>query len=110
MTMTTKTVTDITELVRGRTETVLLDTIFGQPILQPVRHLIEQFTTFASHLATTKWGGKHGLLFLVLREAKMISAARNINLDCEWFKKPELLNPRIEDRTQGRELIQLQAY
>ena len=90
-------VTAITEMVRGRMEAIPLDTIVGKPTLQSVRHLVEQLATFASHFATTKWGGKHRFLPLVLSEFKMRLAAGNRNLDCERLKKPELLKPRIKD-------------
>ena len=40
----------------------------------------------------------------------MRPATGNINLDCKRLKKPDLINPKIEDITQGRELLQLQAY
>ena len=39
----------------------------------------------------------------------MRSAAGNNNLDCERLKKPELINSRIKDSAQGRELLQFQA-
>ena len=78
----TKNVTAITNMVRGRMEAVPLDAIFGQPNLHSVQHLVEQLATFESHFATTKWGGKHGFLPLILGEAKMRPAAGNSNPDC----------------------------
>ena len=105
----TTTVTTITNMVRGQTEAVLLDAIVGKTTLHYVQHLVEKLATFASHFTTTKWGGKHGFLPLVLSKAKMRLAARNSNLDCKRLNKPELLNPRIKDSTQSRELLQFQA-
>ena len=75
MAATTATVTDINEMVRGRMEVVLINAIVGQPSLNFVRHLVEQLTTFASHFATTKWGGKHRFHPLVLNKAKIILTA-----------------------------------
>ena len=103
------TVTAITKMARGRMEAVPLDAIVRQPTLHSVRHLVEQLATFASHFATIKWGGKHGFLPLVLSKAKMRPASGNNNLDCERLKKTDLINPRIEDITQGIEILQLQA-
>ena len=40
----------------------------------------------------------------------MRPVTRNSSLDCERLKKTDLINPIIEDRTQGQELLQLQAY
>ena len=89
-------------------EAVPLDAIMGQPTLNSVRHLVEQLTAFASHFATTEWGGKHGFLLIVLTNTKILIAARNQNIECERIENPELLNPKIEDDTKGRKLIQFQ--
>ena len=97
----TTTVATITKMVIGRMELSLLDDIFGLPTLHSVRHLIEQLATFSNVFATTKWGGKHRLLLLILSKSKMRLDARNNNLNYERLKKPELINPRIEDITQG---------
>ena len=75
------TVTAITDMVRGRMEAAPLDAILGQPTLHSVQHLFDQLATFARHFATTKWGGKHRFLLLVLSEANMRPATGNINLD-----------------------------
>ena len=95
MTATTTTVNAITKMVKERMEAVPIDAIFGKPTLHSVQHLIEKLATFTSHCATTKWGGKHGFLPLVLSEAKMRPAAGNSDLDCNRLKKPELLNTII---------------
>ena len=104
----TANVTAINKMVRKRTEAVPLNTIAGQPTLNSIQHLVKQLVTSASHIATAKWGGKHGLLPLVLIEYKTQLAAGDNNLDCKWIAKTELLNPIIEDDTKGRELLQLQ--
>ena len=54
---------------------VPLDAIVGQPTLNSVRPIVNQFAAFASHFATTEWGGKHGFLTLVLTGTKMRLAA-----------------------------------
>ena len=110
MAATTKTVAAITKMVRGRVEDVLLDAIVGQPTLNSIQHLVEQLATFASHFATTKWGGKLRFLPLVLSEAKMRPAAGNNNLDFERLKKPELIKTRIEYSTSSRKLLKFQVY
>ena len=70
---------------------------------------MEQLATFESHFATTKWGGKHGLLPLVLSKAKMRLAAGD-NLDYKRIAKTKILNPKIKDNAKGRELLKLQGY
>ena len=77
----TTAVTAITKIVRGRMEAVPLNKILGQHNLNSIRHLVKYLTTFASHLATTKWGGKHGFLPLVLTKTKIRLAAGNQNLN-----------------------------
>ena len=104
----TANVTAITKMVRGRMEAVPLNSIVSQPTLHSVRHLVEQLAKFANNFSTTKWGGKHGFLLLVLSKAKIRPADGNNNLECERLKKPDLINPQIEDSTQGRELLQFQ--
>ena len=102
------TMTAITEMVRERMEAFPLDVIVGQPPLNSVRYLLEHLTTFERHFATKKWGGKHGFLPLVLREAKIRISARDKNLNFNQLAKPELLDPKIEDYTKGRDILQLQ--
>ena len=109
MTATTTTVNAITKMVKERMEAVPIDAIFGKPTLHSVQHLIEKLATFTSHCATTKWGGKHGFLPLVLSEAKMRPSTGNNNLEYKRLDKLDLTNPRIEDSTQGHELLQFQA-
>ena len=104
----TTTVAAITNMARRRMEAVPLDAIVGQPNLHSVRHFVEQVSTFVSHFVTTKWGGKYLFLPLVLSKAKMRPSAGNNNLDCKQLKKPEIINPRTEDITQGKYLLQFQ--
>ena len=108
MAVITAPVTAITEMVRGRMESVLLDAIVGQTNLNSVRHLVDQIAASASHFATTKWGGKHGFLPLVLTKTKIRIDAGIQDLKCGRIKRLDLLNPKIEDGTKGRELLQLQ--
>ena len=62
--------------------------------------------SFASHFANTKWEVKHGFLLLVLTKTKVRLADGNQNFDCERIKNTELLNPKIEDDTKGRNILQ----
>ena len=104
----TTTVTAITEMVIWQMEAVLFYAIVGQPNLNSVRHLVEQLETFTSHFATTKWGGKHGFLPLVLSKIKMRLAAGDNNLNCERLNKLELPSSRISDSTNGQKFLYLQ--
>ena len=88
MAVTTTTVVAITYMVKGRMEAVPIDAVAGQPILHSVRHLAEQLATFASHFATTKWGGNHWFLTIVLSKANMILSTGKDNLYCKRLKKP----------------------
>ena len=73
-----------------------------------MRHLVNQIAAFTSHFATTKWGGNHSFLTPMLIEIKMRLITRIQDLECGRIKQPELLNPKIEDDTKGRELFQIQ--
>ena len=106
----TATVTTITEMVRGRIEAVPINAILGQTTLNSGRHLFNQIADFVSYFSTTEWEGKHGFLPLVLVETKIRLAAGNQDLDCGRIKNPELLNPKIEDNTKGRKILQFQEY
>ena len=104
------TMSAITKMVRGRMEAVPLNTNMGKSTLNSMRHLVEQLVTFASHSATTKWGGKHRLLLLILSGEKIRLTIGYKNLDYERLNNPKLLDPRIADSFKGRKLLQLQEY
>ena len=106
----TTTVTATNKIVRGRMEAVPLDKIVGQTNLNSIQHLVDQLAAFANHFANTKWGGKHGFLPLVLTKTKMRLVNRIQDLECGHIKRPELLNPKVEDDTKGRKILQLQEY
>ena len=89
-------------------EAIPIDTIMGQPTLNSIRHLVNQLASFASHLATTKWGGKNGFLLLVLTETKICLAAGIQDIEYGRIKRPKLLNLKIEYDTKGRGLLQIQ--
>ena len=108
MAVITAPVTAITKMVRGRMEAALLDAIVGQTNLNSVRHLVGQIATSASHLATTKWGGKNGFLLLVLTETKICLAAGIQDIKYGRIKRPKLLNLKIEYDTKGRGILQIQ--
>ena len=108
MTAITATVTAITKMMKGRMEAVPLGAIVGQPTFNSVQHLAKKLATFASHFATTKWGGKHSFLPLALGEAKIRLTARDNYLNCERVSKPKIFNPKIEENSKVRKLLQLQ--
>ena len=110
MVVTVAVISTMIEMLKGMMEAVPLDAILRHPILNSVQHLIDHPAAFAINLATTKWGGKHGFLQLVLIETKMCLAARNQDLEHGHIKRPELLNPKIVYDTKGRDLLQFQEY
>ena len=101
-------VTAITEMFRWRVEAVPINAMVVHPTLNSVWNLVDQLVAFPVHFATTKWGGKHGFFPLVLTEIKMRLAAGIQDLEYGCIKQPELLNPKIEDDTKGREVLQIQ--
>ena len=104
----TETVTAITKMVRGRTEEVPINTIVGHPTLNFVRQLVNQLAAFTCHFATTKSGGNHGFLLLVIIETKKRLFDWIQDLEYGRIKWPKILNTKIEDNTKGRKLLQIQ--
>ena len=89
-------------------ESVLIDSIVGQPTLNSVRQLAKQIMAFTSHFETTKSGGKGGFLPLILSEDKMRLAAGENTLDCQRLAKPKFLNTKIKYDTKGCDLLHIQ--
>ena len=58
------------EAVRAMIAHMAMDKIIGQPTNSTVNHLKQQVAKIAAAVKTSKWGGRHGHLALVLSEAK----------------------------------------
>ncbi len=64
----------VREAVRAQIATMPIDKIVGKPSTTTVNHLKEQLAKTAAAVKTTKWGGRHGHLALVLTNAEYQTA------------------------------------
>jgi len=67
--------TAMCEAVRAKIYTMPLDKIVGQPTTATANQLKEQIAKIAAAIKTTKWGGRHGHLPLVLSGMEWQTAA-----------------------------------
>ena len=65
----------IHEAVGSQIATMPLDQIVGQPTNTTVSHLEQQCAKRATSAKTTKWGGHHGCLALVINDKELQSIA-----------------------------------
>jgi len=67
--------TAVREAVRAKIYAMPLDKIVGQPTTATANHLKEQIAKIAAAIKTTKWGGRHGHLPLVLSDTEWQTAS-----------------------------------
>ena len=75
MSSTTATGTSVQEAIRTQIGTMAIDKIIGQPTTTSVNNLKEQIAKIAASVKTTKWGGRHGYLPLVLDNTEWQTAS-----------------------------------
>ena len=69
----------IREAIRAQLSELPLDKIIGQPTTTTVNHLKQQLAKLASAVKTSKWGGAHRHLPLVIGDTKYASPPANQN-------------------------------
>jgi hypothetical protein len=57
--------------------------------------MLEQIDQMAALVKTTAWGGLHGSLALVLKDADYATLTKNIVTSEAPFSKPTRINPKI---------------
>ena len=67
----------IRKAVRAQIATMPLNQIDGQPTKTMVNHLKHQCAKLPSSVTTTKWGGRHGYLPLVINEEEFQSITKD---------------------------------
>ena len=65
----------VQESIRAQIGTSAIDKIIGQPTTTSVNNLKEQIAKIAASVKTTKWGGRHGYLPLVLDDTEWRTAS-----------------------------------
>ena len=108
----------VREAVRGIIAPMSIDKIIGQPTNTTVTLLKQQIAKIAAAVKTTKWGGRHGHLALVINETdyRTVTAVATANVDP--LDAPPLIpvglvnNMTITDRTRitATHAIEQQEY
>eukprot|EP00804_Cyclotella_cryptica_P030012 CCRYP_013457-RA/>CCRYP_013457-RA protein AED:0.47 eAED:0.47 QI:0/0/0/1/0/0/3/0/169 len=87
--------------VRAIVTPLPLDKIVGQPTTSTVNHLQQQIAKIAATVKTTRWGGRHGHLALVLTDAEYRTVTGNPDIVVD-----RLPTPPIASRTPPRSQIE----
>ena len=81
----------IREAVRATIALLPLDKITGQPTNSSVNHLKQQVAKIASAVKTTKWGGRHGHLALVLTDTEYQTVTGSADITTERGTAPPIV-------------------
>ena len=80
----------IDEMIRAKFDAATITRVIGQPSLTSVRALVDELAKIAAGCKTSKWGGKHGHLKVVLGMEKYRLVLAQPNLDCTVAAKPAI--------------------
>ena len=89
----------IREAIRAQLSELPLDKIIGQPTTTTVNHLKQQLAKLASAVKTSKWGGAHGHLPLVIGNAEFITVTGDATSVTTRQPKPALTHPNLTNST-----------
>ena len=89
----------IREAVRAQIATMPLDQIVGQTTNTTVNHLEQQCAKLAALMKTTKWGGRHGCLSLVIDEKDFQSITGDDTATTDRLDTPKLTPDRLTNST-----------
>ena len=81
----------VREAVRATIALLPLDKITGQPTNSSVNHLKQQVAKIASAVKTTKWGGRHGHLALVLTDTEYQTVTGSADITTERGTAPPIV-------------------
>ena len=79
------------EAVRATIALLPLDKITGQPTNSSINHLKQQVAKIASAVKTTKWGGRHGHLALVLTDTEYQTVTGSADITTERGTAPPIV-------------------
>jgi hypothetical protein len=80
----------IDEMIRAKFDAATITRIVGQPSLTSVRLLVDELAKIVAGCKTSKWGGKHGHLKVVLGKDKYRLVLAQPELDCTVVGKPSI--------------------
>ena len=78
----------IDEMIRAKFDAASISRVVGQPSLTSVRSLVDELAKIVAGCKTSKWGGKHGHLKVVLGQTKYRLVLAQPDLDCTVIAKP----------------------
>ena len=87
------------EAVRAIVTPLTLDRVIGQPTTSTVNHLRQPIAKIAAAVKTTRWGGRHGHLALVLNEDEYRSVTGNPTIDVNRLQTPPIVPTGLTNTT-----------
>ena len=75
-------------MIWAKFDAATITRVVGQPSLTSVRSLVDELAKIAAGCKTSKWGGKHGHLEVVLGMEKYRLVLAHPDLDCTVAAKP----------------------
>ena len=109
--MSTSTVTEaaVREAVRAQLATMPFDKIIGQPTNHTVNHLEKQIARMAAAVKSTKWGGRHGCIALVVDEASYRTITGTPTATVDRLQAPPLVPTALANNTTTVNRARIQA-
>jgi hypothetical protein len=86
-----------------------LDVIVRQPTTKSMNKMTEQMAQMVAPVKTTAWGGRHGLLALVLDDTDYKSITKSTTQTTALVTQPDAVNQGITDQSTQLEILTLQA-
>jgi hypothetical protein len=83
--------------------------IVGQPTTESMNNMTEQMAQMVAPIKTTAWGGRHGLLALVLDDTDYMSITKLTMQTTALVTQPDTVNQGITKQSTPFEIISLQA-
>ena len=88
-------VSAIDAMVKSRFDAAVLLRITGSPKYNTIDKIVEAITQIATTFKTKRYGGKYGVLPLIVSKDETHRVTNDGALDCSHAVEPALLNPRI---------------
>ena len=88
-------VSAIAVMVKARFDAADIPRITGLPEYDKINELVKAITQIATTFKTKRYGGKCGVLPLIVSKDKVLRVTNNNALDCSRAVKPALQNPKI---------------
>ena len=97
----------VTKFVEQKLRNKPVDKILGEPTIVTYGILEDQVKVAASAVKTSQWGGTHGHMALIVKEAKYRSITATTTIIMERQVKPSGTDPNIDGKRSNFECIKL---